>query len=201
MTRHDQRPAASTQPRASRARRAGGVSVLVWSIVALLGSADRAQAWEFVTVRNSYGDSSTAIVQPSTNVPGVDLVVACDGARWRSVVIGPPPGSGFALDDGGRVRVSFDDKPGPREQWQVRRRAKTRDVLYLAPAPSSLVRDMIGRSDATPDATLRAWVQSKGKPLTLEFPLSGLRQAIRKDLWEPCKLGNQIPESEFDRKP
>ncbi|MBY0279855.1 hypothetical protein K2Z84_31350 [Candidatus Binatia bacterium] len=174
---------------------------MLCSLVALLGGTGRASAWEFVSLRNAYGDHSTAIVQPSSNVAGVNLVVACDGARWRSVVIGPPPGTGLALDDGGKVRVSFDDKPGPNERWQVRRRPKTRDVLYLAPAPSALVREMIGRSDASPDATLRAWVQSKGKTLTLAFPLAGLRQAVRKDLWEPCKLGNQIPESEFDRKP
>lgn len=197
MTRAD-RPGTSRHPRDARTAR---IVAAALPLLVLLGVAEPARAWEFVTVTNAYGDHSTAIVQPSSNVPGVNLVVACQGDRWRSVVIGPPPGAGFPLDDGGKVRVSFDTKPGPKEQWQVRRRLKTRDVLYLAPAPSALVREMIGRSDATPDATLRAWVQSNGKPVTLEFPLTGLRAAVRKDLWEPCKLGNQIPESEFDRKP
>jgi len=127
----------------------------------------------------------------------VNLIVACEGDRWRSVVIGPPLGASFPLDDGGQVRVSFTTEPGPNEQWQVRRRAKTRDVLYLVPVPSELVRTMIGRSDASPEAALHAQVTSKGKPVTLEFPLAGLRDAIRKDLWEPCTLGNQIPESEW----
>ena len=159
-----------------------------------------AHAWQFVDVRNAYGDHSTAIVQPARNEPRVNLAVACEGDRWRSVVIGPPPGAGFPLDDRGTVRISFAPEPGPREQWQVRKRPKTRDLLYLAPAPSHLVRTMIGRSDASADAVLYARVVSKGEPVTLEFPLAGLREAIRKNLWEPCKLGNQIPESLFDPK-
>lgn len=163
-----------------------------------LGSAETAHAWQYVDVMNAYGDHSTAIVQPARNEPRVNLAVACEGDRWRSVVIGPPPGAGFPLDEGGKVQVSFTPEPGPKEQWQVRKRPKTRDVLYLAPVPSELTRAMIGRSDASADAVLYARVASKGKPVTLEFPLAGLREAIRKDLWEPCKLGNQIPESLFD---
>jgi len=165
--------------------------------MAALGGAPAAHGWQLVDVTNGYGDHSTAIVQPARNEPRVNLIVACEGDRWRSVVIGPPAGAGFPLDDGGKVGVSFTTEPGPKEQWQVRRRAKTRDVLYLAPVPSELVRTMIGRSDASPEAALRAQVTSKGKQVTLEFPLTGLRDAIRKDLWEPCKLGNQIPESEW----
>lgn len=204
MTPRIQQPRTSMPTHEPRPRRPARVPAAALTLVAMLlatlGGARDAGAWEFVTVMNAYGDHSTAIVQPASNLPGVHLVVACEGDRWRSVVIGPPPGSGFPLDDAGQVRVSFDTKPGPKEQWQVRRRPKTRDVLYLAPAPSALVREMIGRADTSPDAMLRAWVHSKGKPVTLEFPLAGLRQAIRKDLWEPCKLGNQIPESEFDRR-
>jgi hypothetical protein len=167
-------------------------------LLLVLGTAGRAHAWQFMSTTNAYGDQATGIVQPAQNASGVNLVVACEGDRWRNVIIGPPPGGGgFPLDDGGTVRVSFSAEPGPKEKWQVRRRPKTRDVLYLAPAPSAMVRDMVGRADASADATLHLRVESKGKPVTLQFPLAGLREAIRKDLWEPCKLGNQIPESEF----
>jgi hypothetical protein len=180
-----------------RSRRALRTIRLALPLLAL-GTAGRAHGWELMTTTNAYGDHATGIIQPAQNAPGVNLVVACEGDRWRNVVIGPPPGGGgFPLDDGGKVRVSFSAEPGPKEKWQVRRRPKTHDVLYLAPAPSAMVRDMVGRADASPDATLYARVESKGKPVTLQFPLVGLRQAIRKDLWEPCKLGNQIPESEF----
>ena len=171
---------------------------LAFAALLSLAGARAAHAWQFVDVMNAYGDHSTAIVQPARNEARVNLVVACEGDRWRSVVIGPPPGAGFPLDDGGTVRISFTPEPGPKDHWQVRRRPKTRDVLYLAPVPSELVRTMIGRAAGSDDAMLFARVTSKGKPVTLEFPLAGLREAIRKHLWEPCKLGNQIPESEFD---
>lgn len=196
MPRRDDRP--STLP--ARAVRGARHAALACTLALASGAAaTRAHAWQFVDVTSAYGDRATAIVQPATNEPRVNLVVACEGDRWRSVVIGPPPGGGFPLDEGGKVRISFSTEKGPKEQWQVRRRAKTRDVLYLAPVASELVRSMIGRADTSPDATLYAQVTSKGKAVTLEFPLAGLRAAVRKDLWEPCKLGNQIPESEFDR--
>lgn len=193
MARFDERSTRSLIPRS--ARRAIGAATLL-----LLGIGGTAHAWEPVSVMNAYGDHATAIVQASRNQSGVNLVVACEGDRWRSVVIGPPPGASFPLDGGGKVSVSFTSQPGPKEQWQVRRRGKTGEVLYMAPVASALVREMIGHSDASADATLYAHVISKGKPLTIEFPLAGLRAAIRKDLWEPCKLANQIPESEFDKQ-
>ena len=195
MILSDRRPTTATGGR--RSRRA--LQVVRFALPLLvLGGAGRAHAWQFMTTTNAYGDQASGIVQPAQNASGVNLVVACEGDRWRNVILGPPPGAaGFPLDDGGQVRASFSAEPGAKEKWQVRRRPKTRDVLYLAPAPSAMVRDMVGRADASPDATLYLRVESKGKPVTLQFPLAGLRQAIRKDLWEPCKLGNQIPESEF----
>lgn len=202
MPRRDDRTSTPLARALCRSRRAAAACGLTLATAGLApGAATSAHAWQFADVTNSYGDRATAIVQAARNEPRVNLVVACEGDRWRSVIIGPPPGVGFPLDDGGKVRVSFSSEKGPKEQWQVRRRAKTRDVLYLAPVPSELVRTMIGRADASPDAVLFAEVASKGKSVTLEFPLAGLREAIRKDLWEPCKLGNQIPEADFDRKP
>lgn len=202
MNRRDQRTSTFLCRALRGSRRAAAVCGLAVAAGGLApGGATRAHAWQFVDVTSSYGDRATAVVQPARNEPRVNLVVACEGDRWRSVVIGPPPGGGFPLDDDGKVRVSFTSEPGPKEQWQVRRRPKTRDVLYLAPVASELVRTMIGHADGSPDAALYAKVTSKGKAVTLEFPLAGLRDAVRKDLWEPCKLGNQIPESDFDRKP
>jgi hypothetical protein len=164
-----------------------------------LAAASPARAWEFVSTMNAYGDAATGIVQPSRNVAGAILAVGCDGDRWRLVAVGPPAGGGIVLDPEGEVRLSFGAERGPKGTWQVRKRGKS-NVAYLAPAPSELVRQMLGREDASADAVLRVDVRSKHKPVTLEFPLAGLRTAIRKDLWEPCKLSNYIPESEFDRK-
>jgi len=138
-------------------------------------------------------------VQPARGDAGAILAIGCDGDRWRVVAVGPPAGGGVKLAANGEVRISFASELGPKETWQVRKRG-TRGVAYLAPAPSTVVRDMLGHADASPDAVFRVGVHSKGKPLVLEFPLAGLRAAIRKDLWEPCKLGNSIPESEFDRR-
>lgn len=200
MTNLDERTSSCPRPAGARpgTRRPRTCGAALAALLAL-GAAGTAHGWELVSAMNAYGDHATGIVQPARNAASVNLVVACEGDRWRSVVIGPPPGGSFPLDGGGKVSVSFTSQPGPKEQWQVRRRGKTPEVLYLAPVASALVREMIGHADASPDAALYAHVISKGKPVTLEFPLAGLREAVRKDLWEPCKLGNQIPESEFDR--
>lgn len=201
MTTRDERISPSAPPhRARRSTRPARACGAAFAALLALGSAGTAHGWELVSAMNAYGDHATGIVQPARNAASVHLVVACEGDRWRSVIIGPPPGASFPLDGGGKVSVSFTSQPGPKEQWQVRRRGKSPEVLYLAPVASALVREMIGHADASPDAALYAHVISKGKPVTLEFPLAGLREAVRKDLWEPCKLGNQIPESDFDRK-
>jgi hypothetical protein len=171
---------------------------LVVSIV--IGSAAPAVAWQFVETMNSFGDAATGIVQPARDAPGALLAIGCDGDRWRIVAVGPPMAGGIELDQEGEVRTSFAAELGPKEKWQVHKRGAQRDVLiYLAPAPSGLVRQMLDQEKASADAVFRVSVRSAGKPVVLAFPLAGLRAAIRKELWEPCKLGNQIPESEFDQ--
>jgi hypothetical protein len=170
---------------------------LVTSIV--LVTASPALAWQFVEAMNAFGDTATGIVQPARNDASAFLGIGCQGDRWRLVAIGPPPGGGIRLDDGGKVSISLGKDFGPTEKWGVRRRGAGK-VTYLAPAPSNFVREMLSREKASADAVFRVRVKSSGKPLVLEFPLAGLHAAIRKDLWEPCKLGNAIPESEFDRQ-
>lgn len=173
--------------------------ILALAVCLSLAAARPALGWEYMEAMNAYGDQSTGIVQPARNASAI-LVVGCDGDRWRLVAIGPPLTGGIALDPGGEVRTSFGGEPGPKETWQVRKRGKSGLLAYLAPSASGLVRELMAREDASPDAVFHVQVRSKGKPVSLEFPIAGLRTAIRKDLWEPCKLANQIPESEFDRK-
>jgi hypothetical protein len=162
-----------------------------------LAAASAAHGWEFTAARNAYGDAATAILQPAQNQPDAILAVGCDGDRWRVLSIGPRPGSGFKLDPDAQVRISFSEELGPNERWQTSKRAAG-TIAYLAPTSSLLVRSMIQHEAKNPDAVLRAEVHSQGKPVLLEFPLAGLKAAVRKDLWEPCKMGNYIPESEFD---
>jgi len=147
-----------------------------------------------------YGDSATGVVQAARDTPGVVLAIGCDGDRFRVVAVGPPAGGGIKLDPDGQVRISFGAEPGPKEKWQVIKRVKGRIITYLAPAASDVVRQMLEHEKANADAVFNVGVLSAGKPVDLVFPLGGLRAAIRKDLWEPCKLSNDIPESEFDRQ-
>lgn len=170
---------------------------LVTGIV--LASASPALAWQFVEVMNAFGETTTGIVQPARNDASALLGIGCQGDRWRLVAIGPPEGGGIKLDSGGNVSIAFGPEFGAKAKWEVRKRGAG-NVVYLAPAPSTFVRQMLSREKASTDALFRVRVKSGGKPLVLEFPLAGLHAAIRKDLWEPCKLGNAIPESEFDRQ-
>jgi hypothetical protein len=166
----------------------------------VIGNAAPAVAWQFVEAMNGYGDAATGIVQPASNAGGAILAIGCDGDRWRIVAVGPPAKGGIKLDIDGEVRTSFGTDLGPAEKWQVHKRGKRRIITYFAPAPSDLVRQMLAGEDANADAVFRVGVRSGGKVQILAFPLAGLRAAIRKDLWGPCKLSNYIPESEFDRR-
>lgn len=174
-----------------------------WGIAILLlplATASASHGWEYVEGMNAYGDQATAVRQAASNQPDAMLAVGCRGDRWRLLAIGPRPGSDLKLSSEAMVRVSVTAELGAKERWDILRRDGG-SIAYLAPDPSQIVRSMVRAGAAGPDAILRAEVQSKGKPLLLEFPLSGFKAALRKDLWEPCKLGNYIPESEFDAQP
>lgn len=162
----------------------------------VLAAATPVGAWEFVQAMNAYGDRATGIVQAARNRSDARLAVGCDGDRWRIVAVGPPPGGGIVLDPDGNARTSFGGELGAAARWQVRKQPGG-GVAYLAPSASPLVREMVGAERASEDAVFRVGVQSRGEPVVLEFPLAGLRSAIRADLWEPCKLGNYVPESEL----
>jgi len=173
-----------------------------WMVILLLSLAPAraAHGWEYVEGMNAYGDQATAVRQAAIDQPDAILAVGCRGDRWRLLAIGPRPGSDLKLASDGMVRVSVSAELGAKERWDIMRRDGG-SIAYLAPDPSHIVRSMVQAGAKSPDAVLRAEVQSKGKPLLLEFPLAGFKAALRKDLWEPCKLGNYIPESEFDAQP
>jgi hypothetical protein len=173
----------------------------IWLRGALLlpcvAAASTAHGWEYTEAMNAYGDSATAIRQVASNNPDVVLAVGCQGDRFRLVSIGPRLGSDLKLDPEPMVRVSLKAELGAAERWTIHKR-DSGTITYLAASPTPLVRSMVQADAKGSDAVLRAEVKtSKGKPLLLEFPLTGLKAAMRKDLWEPCKLGNYIPESEF----
>lgn len=166
-----------------------------------LVTASTAHGWEYTEAMNAYGDSATAIRQAASNNADLILAVGCQGDRFRLVSIGPRPGSDLKLDPEPMVRVSLTEKPGAKERWTIHKR-DSGTIAYLAASPSPLVRSMVQADAKNPGAVLRVEVtSSKGKPVQAEFPLAGFKAALRKDLWEPCKLGNYIPESEFDAQP
>jgi hypothetical protein len=58
---------------------------------------------------------------------------------------------------------------------------------------------MVSEERKKADAVLRVQVEGDdGKPVDLEFPLSGLRAAVRKDLRAPCKLDNYMTKEELE---
>jgi hypothetical protein len=156
--------------------------------------ASPAGAWEFVDVMNAYGDQATGIVQPARSDPETILAVGCDGDRWRIVGLTPRSERGVDLDSDGMVRHSFGPELGQPAKWEVKRRPNGQ-IMYVAPSPTEFVRLMIREEKKSPDAALRVEVRSHGRASLLEFPLSGLRSGVRKDLWGPCKLENYFPEA------
>ena len=100
----------------------------------------------------------------------------------------PDPADPLRLASDGRVSIGF--KPGeftPDGSWKVRNLNSRR--AYFAPAPTSFMSRLYDEEKAQPKATLYMRVRpAKKAPMTLEFPLAGLREALAKHLWKQCKL-------------
>lgn len=187
-----------TTPRVARRSRVGTACGAAITLALVLAVVRPAHGWDFVSGTNAYGDAATAIVQPARNRDDAVLAIGCDGDRWRMVAIGPRRGSALALARDPQVRTAFSGAElGKKEKWLTQPMGPSGQIAYAAPAPSQMIRALVQAEAASPDAVFRAEVQSKGKPVLLEFPLAGLRKALRRDLWEPCKLGNYVPESEI----
>jgi len=184
-------------PKSARARTSSVILAAVATLACFATFAPPALGWEFVDAMTAYGDRATGIVQPARDDPDTVLAVGCDGDRWRMVVIAPrnPRGINLGPDPGGEVSFSFGSELGAPGKWQVRKRSSG-EAMLVAPEPTNFVSLLVREERKSPDAALRVGVRSRGKKVVLEFPLTGLRAAIRRDLWKPCKLENYFPEAE-----
>ena len=165
-------------------------------IAAALGGAPStavdAHAWEFRDFVSPLGDKGTGVFQPDTDGVGATFVFACDGDRWRIAALMPTREKPLRFASAGKVRFSFDKGLGPAGVW------KSSDVegglrAYEIPQASAFVGKMVAEEQRNPDTVLRIeLLDSKKKRHKLLFPLRGLRESIRKNLWEPCKLENYL---------
>ena len=158
-------------------------------IVAALGmSAPALAAWEFRDFVSPLGDKGTGVFEPDADGVGATFVFACDGDRWRIAALLPTPEKPLRFASAGKVRFSFEQGFGPAGLWQTSK-LEGGLLAYEIPQPSTFVAQMVAREDRDPDTVLRIeLLDSKNKRKTLRFPLRGLRESIRKNLWEPCKL-------------
>jgi hypothetical protein len=163
------------------------VLALTSLIVALSAPAARA-GWEFRDYVTPLGDKGTGIFQPDSEGVGATFVFACDGDRWRRAGLLPTPEKPLKMAAAGKLRYSFVEGFGPAGVWKVDRLPGDL-VAYEAPQPTTFVAQMVAEERKNPDARMRIeLLQQGGKRTQLYFPLKGLGAAIKKNLWEPCKL-------------
>ncbi|MBM4270217.1 MAG: hypothetical protein FJ144_27035 [Deltaproteobacteria bacterium] len=169
--------------------------------VAVLATGSPARAWEFVEVLSPLGDHATGIVQPATNQPGIALAIACEGDRWRQVALLPEVDNPFRLASSGDVRYGFSPQQlGPKGPWKPKKLGDGRRA-YFAPSPSLMVKRLADEARKNPKAVFYVQASpSKKSPIVLHFPLAGMPEAIRKHLWEPCKLDVYVGEGDGERK-
>lgn len=156
----------------------------------LLLAAPAAAGWKFEEFMNPEGDRGIGITLAPANATGVELAFGCQGARWRQVAILPDGPKPLRLASDGRVSLGFSpDKLTPDGEWKVRERSDVR--AYFAPSASSFMGRLFDAERANPNATLYVVLRpAKKAPITLEFPIAGLRDALRKHIWEDCKLAD-----------
>ena len=167
--------------------------IFSWTISLVIAAttltAAPALAWEFRELLNGEGDQGLGILQPATNQPGISLGFGCEGDRWRQVAILPGGKEPFPLSASGGIRFGFQpDEFGPPATWKVR---KPEDLppRYFAPAPTQLMARLYAEEGKNPEAIFYVQVRpAKKAPITLEFPLAGLKKALVEHLWKPCKL-------------
>ncbi len=158
-------------------------------IVTALGTSTEVfAAWEFRDFVSPLGDKGTGISEPDSHGVGATFVFACDGDRWRIAALMPTREKPLRFASAGKVRFSFDKGLGPAGVWKSSK-LQGDLVAYEIPQPSTFVGQMVREEERNPEAVLRIELLDKAKKRkTLHFPLRGLRESIRKNLWEPCKL-------------
>ncbi len=167
---------------------AGAASLL------LSASAHASGSWHFGDLRNPLGDTATAVLSPASDGEGATLYIACDGDRWRRVVLGPGASGTLKLDRSGEVRVSLAGEPALPGRWKVGR-APSGGVTYDAPQATDLARRLVrAGDDKSPAVYPIAVTTAAGKRVKLRFPLAGLAATVRAHLWKPCKLGTYFVE-------
>lgn len=144
--------------------------------------------WKFQDFMNPQGDRGVGIILAPSNGSGIALAFGCDGTRWRQVALIPQPPDALRLASDGKVSIGFKrDQFTPDGKWKVRAAGDNR--AYFAPAPSALMGRLHNAEDGNPAAVLYLKVRpAKKGPITLEFPLAGLHEALAEHLWKPCKL-------------
>lgn len=144
--------------------------------------------WEYTEFMNPQGDRGEGITLAPSNTTGVLLAFGCESDRWRQVALIPDPEKPLRLASDGTVSIGF--KPGqfsPDGKWKVREAGPGR--AYFAPAPTPFMGRLYQAEKDDPNAVLYMMVRpAKKAPMTLEFPIKGLREALAKHLWKSCKL-------------
>jgi hypothetical protein len=170
-------------------RRSRVKRVLAVAALTVLTSASAVRAgWEFRDYITPLGDKGTGIFQDDSEGVGATFVFACDGDRWRRAGLLPTPSKPLKMASAGKLRYSFVEGFGPAGVWEVDRLPGDL-VAYEAPQPTAFVAQMVAEERKNPEGRLRIeLLKSDGKRTKLYFALKGLGAAIKKNLWEPCKL-------------
>lgn len=168
------------------------VAVIAAALGSALGASSDARAWEFRDFVSPLGDKGTGVFQNDADGVGATFVFSCDGDRWRIAGLLPTREKPLRFSSTGKVRFSFEKGLGPAGVWKS---SEFPDGLraYEIPQPSAFVQKMVAEERRDPATVLRIeLLDSKKKRHKLHFPLRGLRESIRKNLWEPCKLENYL---------
>ena len=171
------------------------LGALVAILIAVSPSLARA-AWEFRDYITPLGDKGTGVFQPDSEGVGATFFFGCDGDRWRAAGLLPTPAKPLRMASGGKIRFSFQEGLGPAGVWKVQK-GQGGLVAYEIPQPTTFVTKMVQEERKNSDARLRIELLSRdGKRVKLYYPLNGLEQAIKKHLWEPCKLDVYFGEAD-----
>jgi len=163
------------------------VVALVAILIAASPSLARA-AWEFRDYVTPLGDKGTGLFEPDSEGAGATFFFGCDGDRWRAAGLLPTPEKPLRMATGGKIRFSFQEGLGPAGVWKVNK-VQGGLVAYEIPQPTTFVAKMVQEERKNPEARLRVeLLKHDGKRTKLYYPLKGLEQAIKKNLWSACKL-------------
>ena len=162
--------------------------IALTALLAAFSPVSAQAGWVYADFRNANGDNGAGILLEPSNAQGITLAFGCEGDRWRQVALLPDPADPLRLASDGKVSIGFSaGKFSPDGSWKVRNLESGR--AYFAPAPTSFMGRLYRAEKEQSDATFYMRVRpAKKAPMTLEFPLAGLREALAKHLWKQCKL-------------